>query len=116
MKTISMHLNEEPFNNILSGKKLIEYRLNDEKRRQISIGDYIIFYKRPLNKQIMYARITDLKYYKNLYDMYSDTFDEYLKDMYKTVDDVVKDTSYYSEDEVKKCGCVAIRFEILDNN
>lgn len=48
MKNHNMKLNEEPFDMMKSGIKDIEYRLNDEKRRQIQIGDTITFYKRPL--------------------------------------------------------------------
>lgn len=38
-----MKLMTEPYKNIVSEKKVIESRLFDEKRQQISIGDRIIF-------------------------------------------------------------------------
>ena len=41
--THAMHLNERPFEMIQSGKKTVELRLNDEKRRLIRVGDYILF-------------------------------------------------------------------------
>ena len=52
MKTHIFHLHDEPFNKIHIGKKLIECRLYDEKRKQIKIGDNLIFEKRtnPLEK------------------------------------------------------------------
>lgn len=38
-----MRLLEEPFELIKAGKKIIEIRLNDEKRQKVSIGDEIVF-------------------------------------------------------------------------
>ena len=38
-----MHLNEEPYQKIKNGLKVIEVRCNDEKRQNISIGDIIEF-------------------------------------------------------------------------
>ena len=38
-----MRLNTSPFEMIASGEKTIELRLNDEKRRKITIGDEISY-------------------------------------------------------------------------
>lgn len=38
-----MKLLQEPFLRIQSGEKTIEFRLNDEKRQLVKIGDYITF-------------------------------------------------------------------------
>lgn len=111
MKNIEMHLNEQPFNLIKNDIKDLEYRLNDEKRRDIEIGDTITFYKRPDETEIITAVVTELRYYKTLLDMYSDTFDRYLYQNYNTPDDAVKDTPYYTDEEVAKYGCVAIIFK-----
>lgn len=111
MKNHDMRLHEEPFNMIKAGIKDIEYCLNDEKRKEIKIGDTITFYKRPEEKEIIKVVVTDLKYYKNLLEMYTATFDNFLKDMYKSPEEVVKDTPYYTDEEVLKYGCVAIYFD-----
>lgn len=36
-----MKLNNEPFKAIKNGTKTLELRLNDEKRKQLIVGDYI---------------------------------------------------------------------------
>ena len=41
--THNMKLNDAPFETIKNGKKTIELRLYDEKRRKIKIGDTICF-------------------------------------------------------------------------
>lgn len=111
MKIHEMRLHEEPFNKIKAGLKDIEYRVNDEKRRQIEIGDTIIFYKRPEEKEKIEVKVIDLKYYKDLLEMFTATFDRDFKEYYRTPEEVVKDTPYYTEEEVNKYGCVAIYFE-----
>jgi len=93
-----------------NGIKTIEYRLNDEKRQTVKIGDTITFYKRPSEEQSIEAIVTDLKYYPDLLSMYTATFDRDFKDRYKTPQDAVEDTPYYTDKEVKKYGCVAIYF------
>lgn len=47
-----MHLAEEPFNWIKQGKKTVEVRVYDEKRRKLEIGDIIIFKKLCSNEEI----------------------------------------------------------------
>jgi len=109
-----MHLNEKSFNKIKNNEKKIEYRVNDEKRKKIKIGDTITFYLIPEDKEFIKTKIIDLKYYDNLFDMYSDSFNHYFYKYYDSVQEVVDDTDCYTEDEIKKYGCVAIHFEKID--
>lgn len=108
--THKLHLHEEPFNMIKNNTKTIEFRLNDEKRKLIKIGDHIIFYKRPAELETIEVVVQELKHYKDLFEMYSEEFEE-LKNYYKTPEDAVIDTPYYTEEEVKKYGCLAIHFK-----
>lgn len=111
MKNIDMHLNKNPYELIDSGIKDVEYRLNDEKRREIEVGDTITFYKRPEEVETIKAVVTELRYYKTLLEMYTDTFDRYLYQDYATPQDAVIDTPYYSDEEIAKYGCIAILFK-----
>ncbi len=108
-----MRLDVEPFNLIKNGKKKVEYRLNDEKRQKIKVGDTITFIKRPLEDESIKVKVTDLKHYNTLLDMYSDTFDMYLYKKYKTPEDAVKDTTYYSAEDISKYGCLGIFIELI---
>ena len=114
MKNHDMHLDEEFFELIKNDKKHIEYRLNDEKRKQIKIGDTITFYKRPLEIEKIKVKVTDLKYYANLVDMYSASFEDELKFSYDSIQEVIDSTPFYTEEKIKKYGCVAIHFKKID--
>lgn len=98
---------------IKNGIKDIEYWLNDDKRQLIKINDKIIFYKRPEEKETIEVLVTNLKFYDDLLSMYKDTFDNHLKNIYNTPEEAVEDTFYYTEEEVKRYGCVAIYFNKL---
>lgn len=56
-----MGLYETPFNSIKSGKKKVEVRLNDEKRRKISVGDTINFTKIPSSDETLTVEVIELR-------------------------------------------------------
>lgn len=66
-----MKLLESPFERIKNGTKTIEFRLFDEKRKQIKIGDQIEFSKLPDLKEKLLVDVIEL--YKE------DTFETLLK-------------------------------------
>lgn len=67
-----MGLYGEYFNAIKAGKKIVEVRLNDEKRRRIKEGDTIEFIKVPQQDEILRVQVTDLRRYDTFEDMYND--------------------------------------------
>ncbi len=52
-----MSLFAEPFEQIQSGRKTIEVRLNDPKRQKVHPGDIIRFYKLPERSEILLVRV-----------------------------------------------------------
>lgn len=66
-----MNLCSEPFEMIHSGKKTIELRLNDEKRKAISVGDTIVFTNTQDSKRQISATVTALHKFKNFAELYS---------------------------------------------
>ena len=69
-----MKLNESPFERIKNGTKTIEFRLYDEKRQQIKIGDQIEFSKLPDLQEKLLVDVIDL--YKE------DTFEYLFRKVY----------------------------------
>ena len=108
------HLHPDIFELVKNGKKDVEVRLNDEKRKKLHVGDKLLFLKRPLEVEKISATVTDLKYFNNLeevVDYYSMerihyphlTKEEYLNDMQR----------YYSKEEQKELGVVCIIYDII---
>ena len=104
-----MKLYKENFEEQKLGNKKREYRLNDEKRKQIKVGDNIKFLKLPNLDEEIIVKVTKIENFGNWYDCYKKYFNEDFKDKYKNIDAVVQDTyngGYYTKEETQKNGCV----------
>ncbi|AVK97737.1 ASCH domain-containing protein [Lysinibacillus sphaericus] len=67
-----MGIYEEYFTSIKEGKKTIEVRLNDEKRRKIKVGDTIEFIRIPEKNKTFRVQVTRLRKYDTFEAMYND--------------------------------------------
>lgn len=104
-----MKLNEYSFNEVKNGNKKREYRLYDDKRKQVRIGDTIKFLKLPNLDEEVIVDVKDIEVFDTWYDCYSKYFEQDFKDRYKDVDEVVQDTfsgGYYTEEESSEYKCV----------
>ena len=93
-----MKLNESPFERIKNGKKTIEFRLYDEKRQQIKIGDKIEFSKLPDLKEKLLVDVVEL-YREN-------TFRNLFRKIYLDEEEIIRKTKsmyqYYSPEKEKE--------------
>lgn len=104
-----MKLYENNFEDVKSGKKIREYRLNDEKRKLVHIGDTIRFLKLPNLDEDFVVDVEDIEVFDNWYDCYSKYYDEDFKNQYDSIEDIVEDTyngGYYTKEESETNGCV----------
>lgn len=116
-----MKLFESNFNNLKCGNKKREYRLNDEKRKKIKVGDTIKFLKLPNLDEEITVQVNKIEVFDNWYDCYSKYYKEDFEGIYDNVSAVVQDTydgGYYTKEESEKSGCVVFTFEELkkENN
>lgn len=104
-----MKLYESSFDDLKSGRKKREYRLNDDKRKLVRVGDTIRFLKLPNLDEEFVVDVKKIEIFNNWYDCYSRYYDEDFKDRYNTVEEVVQNTydgGYYTKEESEKTGCV----------
>ncbi len=107
-----VHLHSDVFEIVKNGIKDIEVRVNDEKRRKLNVGDSLVFLKRPLEDEMIRVKVKSLEYYDNFkelvnhYDMKRIYLEGYTKEMYLN-----EMERFYTKDEQKKYGVVAIIFE-----
>ena len=95
-----MRLHAEPFEKIQTGLKTVKFRLFDEKRKKLKIGDTILFSKRSNESEKIKVRITAIKKFARF------------KDMAKIYPDAKGTEIYYSTKEERACGVVAIEFKL----
>lgn len=107
-----MKLNESPFERIKNGTKTIEFRLFDEKRQQIKVGDQIEFSKLPDLQEKLLVDVMEL--YRE------DTFENLFKKLYNDKEEIIRKTKamyqIYSPEKEKEYGILGIKIKInIDN-
>lgn len=109
-----MGLYEGPFDSIKSGKKTVEVRLNDQKRRDLRKGDTIEFTKLPEENEKICVEIQGLKRCFSFREMYEDIpaeqFDAVGRDIEERVETIHK---IYSSDLEKDWGTLAIVIKLV---
>lgn len=70
----SMKLLEKPFKSIKDGSKTVEFRLYDEKRKQIKIGDTIEFSLLPDLKEKILTEVVDLYHANTLKELFENIY------------------------------------------
>lgn len=111
----TMGLYKEPMESIKSGRKTIEVRLNDEKRRKIKVGDIIEFIKVPEENDTLRVLVLELNKYDTFKDMYEAIpFMEFDCEGW-TMDEMIEGTyEIYSPDQEKQWGALAITIKPIE--
>ena len=105
-----MRLNNEPFIKVKEGTKTVELRLLDEKRKTLRVGDKIIFTNRANNEKIdvLVTNLFKADSFEPIYEKYSKVAMGYHEEDEANPEDMEE---YYSKEEIKKYGCIAIEIE-----
>ncbi len=112
-KTIhEMRLQPEPFEAIKVGKKIIESRLCDEKRRLIKIGDIVEFKKNPDLVDSVKAEVVALLNYPTFDSMFSDFSTEWLGLLTKQ-ELLTQIEQFYPAEKQQKYGVLGIKIKLL---
>jgi len=106
-----MRLEPILFEEMKSGSKKVELRLNDEKRQKINLGDTIIFCKRPECVEKIEVRVAGLDKYKTIKELVEATPLEYWGPRFHGKQQLLNHSWHYSEEKIKKYGLLAIRIE-----
>ena len=107
-----MKLNNEPFECIKNGTKTIELRLNDEKRKLLTVGDYIEFTNRVINETLL-VEVIDLFKYNSFEELYKH-FNKIEMGYSINEEANPKDMeNYYSKEEQEKYGVLGIKIKKL---
>lgn len=107
-----MKLNESPFERMKNGTKTVEFRLFDEKRQQIKVGDQIEFSKLPDLQEKLLVDVAEL--YKE------DTFEKLFRKLYLDEEEITRKTKamyeIYSPEKEQKYGILGIKIKINVDN
>lgn len=109
-----MKLNDGPYHLIKNGIKTIELRLNDEKRRLISVGDEIEFKHSADSDKSLYCTVIAIHNFSSFEELYANL--NLLKCGY-TANNISKASPrdmdlYYSRDMQRKYGVMGIEIAL----
>lgn len=100
----SMKLRREPFEKIRDGRKTVELRLYDEKRRQIAVGDTVTF---RCEEEKLTVRVVGLHRFSDFGALYAALPHSALGS-----DDPKDMEAYYALEEQQKYGVLGIEMEV----
>ena len=110
--THDMNLNDSPFRYIKSGKKDIEMRLYDDRRKALKIGDYIHFINTS-NQEQMDVEIINLYVFPSFKEIY-DNFDHSRLGYDSSDEGVYTDMEqYYRPNLIDEFGAIAIEIKLV---
>jgi len=109
--THSMKLHQGPFALMAAGKKTVELRLNDEKRRRISVGDTIVF--TGTGGMTLSVQVKALHRYPSFRELYADFTPEQLGYLPGEAADSADMNAYYSPEKQNTWGVLAIEVALL---
>ena len=98
-----------------TGRKTIEVRLNDSKRRKVNIGDLIEFTKLPDRNEKLTVEVLDLQEFANFREMYETIPAEYFDATERSIDEMVGNTyKIYTPIQEEESGTLAIKIKISE--
>lgn len=109
-----MKLKASPFSKIQNGSKTIELRLNDEKRQQVQVGDFIEFTQIDDASQRLTVRVTALHHFNSFAELYAALPKEKLGYTHNETPDPNHMDAYYSRDKQGKYGVLGIELRLTD--
>lgn len=109
-----MKLQSSPFRKIQNGSKTIELRLNDEKRQQVQVGDFIEFTMLDDTAQKLTVRVTALHYFNSFAELYAALQKEMLGYVADETPNPDHMDAYYPRDKQEKYGVLGIELRLTD--
>lgn len=108
-----MGLYPENFEQVKTGQKQREYRLYDEKRREIKPGDTVLFYNTETGETAAVV-VTALHVFPDFKSCYAQYWEKDFSYCGMTLDEAVEDTykNWWPKQAEEKYGCVVMDIEL----
>ena len=111
---MEMKLADEPFSLSENGEKTVEIRLNDEKRRNLEVGDEICFRCLNESSKRLNAKVIALYLYPSFKALLSSDLYDKCGCRGWTVDSATESMyKYYTKEEEQKYGVLGIEIELI---
>lgn len=116
MKIHKMKLQPLSFDEIKAGRKTIEIRLLDDKRKLVKAGDNIVFYKNPNLDDNVKVRVEKIQKFKNFNELVNNVDVKLNGNIYKTKKDWLSDLrNFYPKEKEENLGVVCFYILLIFN-
>ncbi len=110
---MEMKLREPYFSLIKNRRKIYEIRLNDEKRRLLSVGDKLVFVRDPEGDAEISCEVAELLHFKSFEECFAALPLDKVGFAGMTCDSAVTQMrEFYSNDDELRWGVVAIKVDL----
>ena len=112
-----MGLFPENFENVKRGKKQREYRMYDDKRRKIKIGDTITFINTQTQETVVVVvDVINMHLYKDFKTCYTDFWEQDFSNRGQPLEQIIENTynNWWSKELEEKYGCVVIDIKLAN--
>ncbi len=109
-----MKLKESPFIKIRNGSKTIELRLNDEKRQQVQVGDFIEFSLLDNPTEKIQTRVTVLHHFDSFQELYASLPKEKLSYSSSDMPNPDHMYEYYPREKQEQYGVLGIELRMTE--
>ena len=103
-----MRLNKEYFKEVENGTKKYEIRLNDKKRKEINVGDTIVFSNRDNMNEKEKVEVTSLEFFSNFNGLLNKIDVSLIASNITKEELINRLNDIYTAEEVSEYGVVAI--------
>lgn len=109
-----MKINDSAFERMKKGTKKREYRVNDEKRKQVRIGDIIEFQKISNQDEKILMDVKEIELYNSLEDAICSHFEEDFSNRHSDINSAINsfyEKGYYDKEEIDKNGMIVFKIK-----
>lgn len=115
MPTHTMHLQDDLFTKLTSGRKTIEIRVNDPKRQKVNVGDEIVFIHAEDAHRTVNTLVHNRQDFKNFQDLLATIPLSAIGYAKAEKNQLLEGlASFYAPDEEASFGVVAFYFSLAD--
>ncbi len=112
MKTYYLKIRDKFINEITHGSKRREYRLANEDRQQIKIGDTLVLVSNQNKRNFVKVTVKRIETYPTWEEALKNNWQSDFQNLYSSLDDAIKECQrFYSRDEVEKYGIISFEME-----
>lgn len=112
MKSYYLKIRDKFINEIVHGSKRREYRLANEERRKIKVGDTLVLISNQNKRNFVKVTVKRIKTYPTWKEALKDNWQSDFQNLYTSLDDAIKECQrFYSRDAVERYGIISFEIE-----